>query len=392
MIPRLLDLPMLQSYFLFGPRNTGKSTLIKNHYNSNNRIVFDLLDPSLEDRFSRNPAELINIVKALPENIKYIVIDKVQKIPKLLDIIHHLIESTDKFYVMTGSSARKLKQASANLLAGRAFVYHLYPFSFLEIGAKFNLDEALNWGLLPKILELQTFEEKRRFLDAYTNTYLKEEIWAEQFIKKLDPFRKFLEVAAQMNGKIINFHKVALDVGVDDKTVKKYYNILEDTLIGFFLEAFQHSVRKRLNSKPKFYFFDTGVVKSLTRMLTIPTVPKTTLYGDAFEHFIILECIKLSSYYNNDYRFSYLMTKDDVEIDLVIERPGRPLLLIEIKSNDNVTRESISSFINLTNDFGEYEAVCLSNDPFTKIIENVKVFPWQEGIKKYFTDAKLYAE
>ncbi len=383
MIPRLLNLPVLQSYFLFGPRNTGKSTIINYYYHANDSIVFDLLDPLLEDRFSRDPSELTRIVKALPEEIKYVIIDEVQKIPKLLDIIHHLIESTNKYYIMTGSSARKLKHGGANLLAGRAFVYYLHPFSFLEIEDKFNLEGALNWGLLPKIFELQTFENKKRFLDAYSHTYIKEEIWAEQFVKNLDPFRKFLEVAAQMNGKIINFHKIALDVGVDDKTIKKYYSILEDTLIGFFLEAFQHSVRKRLSSKPKFYFFDVGIARSLARMLTIPVIPKTTLYGDVFEHLIILECMKLASYCNNDYRFSYLMTKDDVEIDLVVERPGKPLLLIEIKSNDNVSKESISSFIKLTKDFEECEAICLSNDRFAKIIDSVKVYPWQEGIKKY---------
>lgn len=383
MIPRLLKLPVLQSYFLFGPRNTGKSTIINSYYHKNDSMVFDLLDPLLEDRFSRDPSELTRIVKGLPEEIKYVIIDEVQKIPKLLDIIHHLIESTNKYYVLTGSSARKLKYGGANLLAGRAFVYYLYPFSFLEIESKFNLEEALNWGLLPKIFELKTFEDKKRFLDSYSHTYIKEEIWAEQFVKNLDPFRKFLEVAAQMNGKIINFHKIALDVGVDDKTIKKYYSILEDTLIGFFLEAFQHSVRKRLNSKPKFYFFDVGVARSLARLLTIPVIPKTTLYGDVFEHFIILECMKLASYCNNDYRFSYLMTKDDVEIDLVVERPGKPLLLIEIKSNDNVSKESISSFIKLTKDLEGCEAVCLSNDRFAKIIDNVTVYPWQEGIKKY---------
>lgn len=383
MIPRLLKLPNFQSYFLFGPRNTGKSTLINNYYNSNNTIIFDLLDPFLEDRFAHDPSELTRIVKALPKNIKYVIIDEVQKIPKLLDVIHHLIESTDKYYIMTGSSARKLKHGGANLLAGRAFVYHLYPFSFLEIEDQFDLGNALNWGLLPKIFALEAPEEKKRFLDAYSHTYIKEEIWAEQFVKNLDPFRKFLEVAGQMNGKIINFHKIALDVGADDKTIKKYYSILEDTLIGFFLEAFQHSVRKRLSSKPKFYFFDIGVARSLARMLTIPVIPRTTLYGDTFEHFVILECIKLSSYYNNDYRFSYLTTKDDVEIDLVIERPGKPLLLIEIKSNNNVSKESISSFIKLTNDFKDHEAICLSNDPFEKFIDNVKVLPWQDGIKKY---------
>jgi predicted AAA+ superfamily ATPase len=384
MIPRLLQLPNLQSYFLFGPRNTGKSTLIKSFYHAKNSLMFDLLDPSLEDRLRRDPSELTRIVQATPDNIQYIIIDEVQKIPKILDVIHHLIESTNKFYILTGSSARKLKYGGANLLAGRAFVYYLYPFSFLEIAEKFNLSDALNWGMLPKIMKLTTFQDKKRFLDAYSHTYIKEEIWAEQFVKNLDPFRKFLEVAAQMNGKIINFHKIALDVGVDDKTIKKYYSILEDTLIGFFLEAFSHSVRKRLNAKPKFYFFDVGVTRSLARMLTAPVLPRTSAYGNAFEHFIILECMKISNYYNNDYKFSYLMTKDDVEIDLVVERPAKPLLLIEIKSSNNVLREDISSFIKLTNDFKAAEAICLSNDPFAKIIDNVKVLPWGAGIKEYF--------
>ncbi len=384
MIPRLLNLPKRQSYFLFGPRNTGKSTIISRLYNKNNSIIFDLLDPLLEDRFSRDPSELSKIIKALPEEIEYVVIDEVQKIPKLLDIVHHLIESTSKYFILTGSSARKLKYGGSNLLAGRAFVYYLYPFSFIETEEKFNLDDALHWGLLPKVVSLSTTKEKKKFLDSYSHTYIKEEIWAEQFIKNLDPFRKFLEVAAQMNGKIINFHKIALDVGVDDKTIKKYYSILEDTLIGFFLEAFSHSVRKCLSKKPKFYFFDLGVARSLARILTVPVIPKTSLYGNSFEHFIILECIKLSSYYDNDYKFSYFMTKDDVEVDLVVERPGKPLLLIEIKSTDNVTKESISSFINLTKDFEECEVICLSNDPFAKIIDHVTILPWKEGIKKLY--------
>jgi len=384
-IPRLLKLPKEQSFFLFGPRNTGKSTLITHSYNKDDSITFNLLDPSLEDRFARDPQELARIVESLPEKIKYVIIDEIQKLPKLLDVIHHLSETNDKCYIMTGSSARKLKYGGANLLAGRAFVYNLFPFSFHELQDKFNLDQALAWGLLPKIQKYSDDSDKKQFLDSYSHTYLKEEIWAEHLVKDLDPFRKFLEVAAQMNGKIINFHKIALDVGVDDKTIKKYYAILEDTLIGFFLEGFENSFRKRLSNKPKFYFFDTGVVRSLSRMLSVPVLPHTYMYGEIFEHFIILECIKLSNYYNNDYKFTYLRTKNDAEIDLVVERPNKPILFIEIKSSDNVTQEAISSYSKLCKDFGECEAICLSNDPYAKTIHNIKVLPWKEGIIKYFT-------
>jgi len=389
MIPRLLRLKPKHSFFLFGPRNTGKSTLIRSYYNKDNSIIFDLLDPLTEDKFARNPSELESIVKALPKKVEYIIIDEVQKLPKLLDVVHRLIESTEKYYIMTGSSARKLKHGASNLLAGRAFVYHLHTFSFIEIGNQFNLENALTWGLLPKIHSLADAESKKQFLDAYSHTYLKEEIWGEHFIRKLDPFRRFLEVAAQMNGKIINFSKIADDVGVDEKTIKSYYSILEDTMLGIFLDGFQNSFRKRLSIKPKFYFFDVGVTRSLSRLLSIPMIPRTPMYGDAFEQFVILECIKLSDYSGNDYRFSYLRTKDDVEVDLVVERPGKKLLFIEIKSSDNVTKGSISSFIKLSKDYKDCEAICLSNDPFAKIIENVKVFPWSEGIKEYFVDNKL---
>jgi predicted AAA+ superfamily ATPase len=221
-------------------------------------------------------------------------------------------------------------------------------------------------------------------LRAYADTYLKEEIWTEQVIRKLPPFRRFLEVAAQCNGKIINYANIARDVGVDDKTIKEYFIILEDTMIGFFLEPFHNSFRKRLVEKPKFYFFDTGVVRSLSRRLSVPLVPKTTAYGDAFEHFILVEMIRLGSYFQPDYRFSFLRTMSDVEIDLVVERPGKLLLCIEVKSSDTVNEKDISSFIHLTRDIPECEAIVLSQDRFMKKFDHVTCYPWKEWMAQYF--------
>jgi uncharacterized protein len=389
MLPRLLKLPLNHSIFLFGPRNTGKSTLLHKIFSEKHSLWIDLLDPVEEDRFIRHPEELASIVNALPTSITHIVIDEIQKVPKLLDVVHSLIESTTKLFVMTGSSARKLKQSGVNLLAGRAFVYHLFPFSFLELKKQFDLQRALQWGSLPPIESFQTDQERLQFLQAYTHIYLKEEISAEQVVRKLDPFRRFLEVSAQCNGKIINYSNLARDVGVDDKTIKSYFSILEDTLIGFFLEPFQHSFRKRLSLKSKFYYFDTGVVRSLTRNLTLPLRKQTSAYGDCFEHFVILECIKLASYYQTEFRFSYLKTKDDAEIDLVIERPGLPLLFLEIKSSSNVQIDDLSTFTKLTTDFAsteeKCEAICLSNDPRRKQLDHVTVFPWQQGLQEIFT-------
>jgi uncharacterized protein len=198
------------------------------------------------------------IVEGLPETVTHVVVDEIQKLPKLLDIVHSLIEKTNKYFILTGSSARKLKYGGANLLAGRAFVYHLFPFSFLELKDNFNFSTAMQFGMLPKLWSYDTDEERSLFLQAYAFTYLKEEIRGEQLTKNLDAFRRFLEVAAQCNGKIINYANLARDVGVDDKTIKEYFTILEDTLVGFLLEPFQHSFRKRLSQKPKFYFLMWG--------------------------------------------------------------------------------------------------------------------------------------
>jgi predicted AAA+ superfamily ATPase len=386
MIKRLLKITQNHSCFLFGPRGVGKSTLLRHLFHEHNSVTFNLLKVEIQKRFFKNPDELSEIVRALPDHIKHIIIDEIQKVPMLLDVIHDLIETTDKHFYMTGSSARKLKGGGANLLAGRAFVNALHPFSYFEVEDRFNLMEALQWGLLPKIYEYPDDELKTRYLQTYAHTYLKEEIWEEHFVKGLEPFRRFLEVAAQMNGKIINYSNISKDVSIDDKTVKTYYAILEDTLIGFYLEGFEHSFRKRLSTKPKFYFFDTGITRALSRMLSVPLVPSTAGYGDAFEHFIILECIKLRDAYHSEYKFSYLKTKDDVEVDLVVERPGKLPLFIEIKSATQISHESISSFIHLSKDFGECEAVCICDESYERMIEHVRVIPWQSALRRYFIE------
>ena len=384
MFPRLLEVTKKRSFFLFGARNTGKSTFLKNKFVKENTFWCDLLDPDEEDRFSRKPNTLYEMVKALPESITHVVIDEVQKVPKLLDVVHRLMGETTLFFVMTGSSARKLKRGGANLLAGRAFVYHFFPLTSFEIGNKFDLNFTLNWGTLPEVFEFDEDKECSLFLHAYANTYLKEEIWDEHFIRNLDPFRKFLEVAAQCNGKIVNYSNISRAVGVEDKTVASFFSLLEDTLIGFFLEPFHNSFRKRLSEKPKFYFFDLGVVRALSRRLSVPLIEKTSAYGEAFEHFVILEIIRLASYFEPEYRFSYLRTPSDVEVDLIVERPGKPLLFIEIKSTDEIERSDLSGFIRLSKDFGECEAIVLSRDPYRKKIDHVISFFWRDGIKYLF--------
>ncbi len=384
MLQRLIQLTDNHHFFLFGARNTGKSTLLAKRFPETSTAWFDLLDTDLERQLTIRPDNLFDMVQALPNQITHVIIDEVQKIPELLNVVQRLMKKHDKIFIMSGSSARKLKKAGINLLGGRAFVYHLYPLTYKELGEQFNLMSALQWGTLPEILLHSQDTAKRQFLHAYAHTYLKEEVIAEQLVKDLTPFRRFLEVAAQCNGKIINYSKIARDVGVDDKTAKFYFGILEDTLIGYFLEPYHNSIRKRVSQKPKFYFFDTGIVRALTNNLTVPLVEKTMSYGNAFEHFIINQCITLASYYQNDYKFFYLRTLNDNEIDLIIERPGKKKALIEIKSSREVNESMLRHFIKLSNEFDNAESYCLSNDPYAKKFQHVLALPWQTGLDTIF--------
>lgn len=376
---------MSYNFFLFGARGVGKSTLLAQLFDSKRTLILDLLDPMMEERLNRDPGELRSIVHGLSESVTHVVIDEIQKLPKLLDVVHQLIEEKRKKFIMTGSSARKLKRGAANLLAGRAFVYHLFPFCSVELEKHFNLIDALTYGSLPQIQEFSSTQEKEAYLMGYAHTYLKEEVVAEQLVRRLDPFRKFLEVSAQFNGKIVNFSNIARNVGVDDKTVKEYFSILEDTLVGFFLEPFDHSFQKRLRAKPKFYYFDVGVARALARLLSVPVLPQTSYFGEVFEHYVILECKTLASYFKPEYRFSYLQTTEGLEIDLVVDRPGLPHLLIEIKSSDYVTTDQLSTLRKLSSHFQlPCECVCFSRDPYVKSLDGVTVLPWQEGVKRYF--------
>ena len=367
---------------LFGARGTGKSTLLRERFASGARLWIDLLDPEQEDRYARRPAELAEQLLALRPPPKWVVIDEVQKVPRLLDVVHAQIERGAAKFALTGSSARKLKRQETNLLAGRASVYHLFPFTAAELGPAFDLDTALRFGTLPGLQACATDADRSAFLRAYALTYLKEEVWGEHFVRRLDPFRRFLDIAAQVNGDIVNTTNIARDVGADVKTVQAYFQILEDTLVGFLLEPFATSVRKRQAHAPKFYFFDTGVTRALRRLLTIALRPGTYDYGRAFEHFVIVEALRRAAYRQNDYVFSYLRTKDGAEIDLVVERPGRPPALVEIKSSERVDARDTRVLEPFLRDMPGAEGFCFSRDPIPKQIGNVRALPWSDGLRE----------
>lgn len=383
MINRIEKLSKNNHLFIFGARGTGKSTLIEHLFKSYKTLWVNLLTEDDEIRFGKNPDELSVVINN--SNYDYVVIDEIQKFPKLLDIVHLEIENKKikkvPFFILTGSSSRKLKRSGANMLGGRAITFNLFPFTHLELGPLFHLETQLHYGSLPLLLKCKTTNDKENFLKSYVQNYLKEEVLIEQLVRQIEPFKDFLEVAAQMNGEPINYSKISRDVNVSDQTVQTFYQILEDTLVGFHLKAFHRSIRKQQKESSKFYFFDTGVVRALTRTLKIPLEPKSSDYGKYFEHFIILEIHRLCTYAKNDYRLSYIRSKDGVEVDLVIERPGKPDLLVEIKSTDLVSETDIKSIARYQKDWDQNcEAVLLSRDPHEKNIDGVKCLPWKKGL------------
>ncbi|MBT3296586.1 MAG: ATP-binding protein [Verrucomicrobia bacterium] len=380
MVNRHLQPTTSRSFFLFGARGTGKSTFLREHFAKQEVLWIDLLLPEVEDRYASRPHLLSEQIAARHDPAGWVVIDEVQKVPRLLDVVHSQIESTGTRFALTGSSARKLKRGAVNLLAGRAFVYHLFPFTTAELGTSFDLDSALAFGTLPGLLELQTPEEKADFLRAYALTYLKEEVWGEHLVRNLDPFRAFIEIAAQCNGELINYTRIARDVGVDTKTVQSYFQILEDTLVAYTLEPFHRSVRKRQSQAPRFYLFDTGVCRALSRTLNVPLNPSTYAFGRSFEHFVVTEALRRNDYLKKDFRFSHLRTKDGAEIDLVIERPGQSTVLVEIKSSTQVDPTDVRHLTAFCRDIPHSVAMCLAREPIPRVVDGVRIMPWQQGL------------
>ena len=380
MFKRLLKTNHTRSFFLFGARGTGKTTWLRQTFGADRSLYLDLLDPEVEDRYRRSPGRLEQQVRALPESVEWVLVDEIQRAPRLLDVVHRLIESTDKRFALTGSSARKLRRGASNLLAGRAFVHNLYPLTVPELAGAFDLEDALHWGTLPTIYSLDSTQDRQAYLRAYALTYLREEIVAEQLVRRLDPFRRFLEVAAQTNGMILNCANVARDVGADPKTVSTYFDILEDTLVGILLPAFHRSVRKQQRVNPRFYFFDTGVKRALERTLDIPLRSGNYEYGRAFEHFLITQIVHLARYRYPDWRCSYLRTGAGAEIDLIVERPGLPTALIEIKSSAQVGASDTRQLARFADEFRQPLAMCASRDPAALEIEGVRCLHWREAL------------
>ena len=384
MLHRAANISLQRSFFLFGARSTGKSTLLLSLLGGSKMSLVDLLDPAF---FRLSPKDFQAHLDALPEGTDWVMVDEIQRSPELLNVVHRWIAKSSNDpkrlrFALTGSSARKLKRGGANLLAGRASVFNLYPLTHREIPPGYPLEQLLKWGGLPEVVLEPDPTEKRRILKAYTTTYLREEIAEEQLVRSLEPFQAFLSVAAQMNGKIVNYSAIAKDVGASTTTIQSYFEILSDTLIAVTLPAYHASIRKRQRSNPKVYLFDLGIVEALIESSIGGLLSGSYSAGNRFEHFIFLEIYRIQSYRELNWQFSYLRTKDDAEIDLIIERPNQSTLLIEIKATDNVSERHATNLNRFAPDFKSAEAVLISNDPVAKRFGHVRCLHWHAWLSE----------
>jgi uncharacterized protein len=343
MLIRLLSpkVPSGQSFFLWGARKTGKSTFIQSSYQNN--AVFDLLDRTLCQRLSSNPALFREMIENLPEvkKNKPIVIDEVQKIPDLFDDIHWLIENKGYSFILTGSSARKLKHGRANMLGGRAWRYQMMPLCFPEI-PNFQLLAALQRGLLP---QHYLSENAEMFLEAYVTDYLAEEIQAEALVRNIPAFGKFLKALAKTHGNLTNYSSIASDCGVSSATVKEYYQVLIDTLIGYNIPPYStKKSRQEIQKSPKFYLFDVGVANYIcgAKILNL-SGPQA---GLAFEHYILMELLAFRAYKQKKWEISFWRTKSGLEIDFIVERNSDKVpLAIECKISSTIGTRDLKSLV-----------------------------------------------
>lgn len=382
MINRLISPLKTNSFFIFGARGTGKSTFLDHFFRGKKTLTLDLLDEEIFDRYLTRPKQIEEL--AAGKKYEWIIIDEVQRLPKLLNSVHRMIEKTGQKFALTGSSSRKLKRGGANLLAGRAFVNTLYPLTSAELGERFDLPSALRWGTLPKLLSLPSVEEKVAYLRSYCLTYIREEIQMEQVVRKLEPFRKFLVVAAQSSGKTLNFASIGRDVGAQIPTVQTYFQILEDTYLGFWLPHFHRSVRKSQGAAPRFYLFDNGVKKALEGSLESPPIEGTSAYGEAFEAWIIQEVARLNAYGARDFRLSYLRTKNGAEVDLILTK-GKKDILIEIKSTTRIDEIEVRKLALLRDAFpgSGTRAFYISRDLEEREHAGVACLLWSEFLRRF---------
>lgn len=362
-----------KSFFLFGPRATGKSTLIRQQL-ADIATVIDLLDSRIFLKLSDSPYELESLIAA--DNRDIVVIDEIQRIPELLNEVHRLIEAKKLTFLLTGSSARKLRRGQANLLAGRVWETRMFPLIHREI-PDFNLDRFLRYGGLPAVYLSEYPEEE---LDAYVNTYLREEIMAEGLIRRLPPFSRFLKTIALANGEMINFTKLANDCQVPPSTVTEYVGLLEDTLVGFLLPAWTESKKRKAIKTGKFYFFDPGITHMLAGTETLDR--NSNLYGKSYEQFICMELRAYLSHRRNKLPLMYWKSKNGHEVDFLLGTKTA----IEVKASRRVNKRDFKGLRYLDEERVFKNFILVSQDPVSTKTGKFQALHWEKFLRDLWVD------
>lgn len=376
MIDRLLELREIQedSLFLWGARQTGKSTFLKAKYPD--ARYYDLLLPREFTRLQRNPSLLIDEL-SLAEEGELVIIDEIQELPALLNAVQWLMVNKELRFILCGSSARKLKRVGANLLGGRALRRQMFPLVSAEI-PDFNLVRALNNGMLPRHYLVENASQR---LQGYIGNYLKQEIEAEALSRNLDVFARFLEIAALTDGEMVNYNNIATDCGVSAKTIKEYYTILQDTQLGYMIPAYEKVMQRRLIKAPKFYLFDIGIVNGLCNRYGLQ--PGSADFGHAFEHFVIQEIVAWLGYSNSEYQLNYWHTASGYEVDAVIrDIKGNIVAAIEMKSVEEVQSRHLRGLKALGEEHPDARLFVVSLDARPRLFHGVEVDPVMDFLKK----------
>ncbi|MDY6904353.1 MAG: ATP-binding protein [Thermodesulfobacteriota bacterium] len=360
------------SFFLFGPRGTGKTTWLKTH--CADALHLDLLDSSLYLDLSARPGRLENLIP--PEWSDWIVLDEIQKIPALLNEVHRLIEARGYRFIMTGSSARGLRKKGVNLLAGRALTYNMFPLTAVELGGDFDLDKSLQYGHLP--LALAT-DAPDKFLSAYVRTYLREEVQQEGLTRNLGNFSRFLETASFSQASVLNISEVAREAGLSRKMVESYFAILEDLLLAIRLPVFSRRARRRMVAHPKFYLFDAGVYRAIRPQGPLDSPAEVD--GISLETLVFQEICAINHYLDCGYEIFYWRTSNGAEVDFILYGPAG-LLAFEVKRARRWSQKDLSGLKSFVADFPEATGYFLYGGNRTEYHNGFTIMPVAEALAR----------
>ena len=380
MFLRVLHRPPRRSALILGPRQTGKSTFVTQSLPDGAWTV-DLLQHDQFLKYSKEPALFRREVEERARRgVKVVFVDEVQKVPALLDEIHGLIEKAKLQFLLTGSSARKLRRGGANLLAGRASTLRMHPLVVEEHGDAFDLERALRVGALPAVVGAPD-DEARALLRDYAETYLREEVQAESLVRNLGGFARFLDVAAAQCGELLNTASVGRDAALSARTVGEYFQILEDTLLAFKLEAWRKGVRARLVAHPRVYLFDTGVTNALNRRLTGALDPSTR--GRLFEQWLFLECRRMLDYAQSEAQLFFWRTNHGAEVDLLVEKHGKLRAAVEIKSTRRVAGADLVGLRSFAEENPGVPRFVVTPSAEPHRLEDVLVTDWRDFLAQF---------